>query len=307
MKLIHKQSRLIRRMFGETVEQRRESMGYVFILLWLIGVVWFFLIPFIQAIMQMFYKVELGEDGISYTYIGLRVFQELFLENSKHIQTLTSSLGDSIIDSFLIVIFSLIVAVLLNRDFRGRGLIRAIMALPIIVSSGVLMQVFKGDLFLASIESSAEATVFQGVVVEDALLRMGLNDTLVNTISSLVAGILDLIWQCGIQILLFIGGMQSVPRAYYEVCQVEGASPWQSFWRITFPLITPFVMLNFVYAVIDSFTMPTNQVIISINEYFHNVMYSHATALSFSYFILVLLVVGIIYLLISRRIFYIEK
>ena len=144
-------------------------------------------------------------------------------------------------------------------------------------------------------------------MIENALFKMGMPDTLINTISNSVSAILDLIWQSGIQILLFVGGMQSIPHTYYEVCSVEGASPWQGFWRVTFPMLSPFLVLNFIYAMIDSFTLPSNKVIVEINDYFHNVMYSQATVLSMTYFVIVLAVVGIAGFLITRRAFYIEK
>ncbi|MBR7071168.1 MAG: sugar ABC transporter permease [Clostridia bacterium] len=300
--------RCVRTLFGKTVEQRRDSMGYVFLLPWLIGLVSFFILPFFEAMYQMFYSMTLGENGVQYTYVGGKVFKEVLWENSNHIRMLLASIGNTLRDALLIVIFSLIVAILLNKPFRGRGFCRALMALPIIVSSGVLMQVLKGDLLLSSVESGAAAnTVFQGAVIEDALLKMGLSVTVVNFISNSVSTILDLIWQSGIQILLFVGGMQAIPSTYYEVCGVEGASPWQSFWRVTFPMLTPFLVLNMVYAVIDSFTMPENKVIVEINEYFHNVLYSQATVLSMAYFVLVSIIVGAIALIFSRRAFYIEK
>lgn len=293
--------------FGKTIEHRRNSVAYGFLLPWLIGLIAFFFVPFFEALYQMFFDMRIEETGVSYTYVGFKVFKEVLFESSAHIRMLLGSIGSTLRDAVLIVIFSLIVAVLLNKPFPGRGFCRALMALPIIVSSGVLMQVFKGDLLLNSVESSAEATIFQGIVIEETLMQMGMPVSAINMISNAVSSILDLIWQSGIQILLFVGGMQSIPKTYYEVCSVEGASPWQSFWRVTFPMLSPFLILNFVYASIDSFTLPTNEVIGEINEYFHNVMYSQATVLSMAYFLLVLVVVGISGLIISKRVFYVEK
>ncbi len=294
-------------LFGKTIEQRRNSVAYGFLLPWIIGVIAFFIVPFFEALYQMFFTMTIEETGVTYEYVGFRVFKDVLFDNSAHIRMLLGSIGNSLRDAILIVVFSLIVAVLLNKPFPGRGFCRALMALPIIVSSGVLMQVFKGDLLLSSVESGAEATIFQGAVIEDTLIKMGMPIKAVEFIGTSVSAILDLIWQSGIQILLFVGGMQSIPSTYYEVCSVEGATPWQSFWRVTFPMLSPFLILNFIYALIDSFTLPTNAVIGEINEYFHNVMYSQATVLSMAYFLLVLIVVGISSLIISKRIFYIEK
>ena len=298
---------IIKALFGKTVEQRRNSSAYLFLLPWLIGLLAFFIVPFFEALYQMFYEMTIEDSGVIYHYVGMKVFKTVLFDSSEHIRMLLGSVGLTLRDSALIVIFSLVIAVLLNKPFPGRGLCRALMALPIIVSSGVLMEVFKGDLLLSSVESSANASIFQGAVIENALFKMGMPDTLINTISNSVSAILDLIWQSGIQILLFVGGMQSIPHTYYEVCSVEGASPWQSFWRVTFPMLSPFLVLNFIYAMIDSFTLPSNKVIVEINDYFHNVMYSQATVLSMTYFVIVLAVVGIAGFLITRRAFYIEK
>lgn len=300
-------NRLVRGLFGSTVEQRRDSMGYLFILPWAIGLLWFFLVPMAQAVLYVFNNVTTTDTGVQYEFVGSKIIRLVFLDNPDNFRMIVESVLGTLFNAALIVAFSLIVAVLLNKPFRGRGLCRALVALPIIVSSGVLMQVFKEDLFRSSIESGAAATVFQGIVIEDSLAKMGLNDELIGMLTGAVASILDLIWQSGIQILLFVGGMQSISRSLLEVCEVEGASPWQTFWKVTFPMISPFLLLNFVYAIIDSFTISSNTVIVKINDYFHNVLYSHATTMSIAYFILVLILVGLATAIISRRVFYIEK
>ena len=300
-------SRLVRCLFGSTIEQRRDSMGYVFILPWVIGLIWFFLWPMAQAALYVCNEVTLGDNGLVYNFVGTKIIRQVFFDNPNNFRTILESTGTTLINALLIVAFSLIVAVLLNKPFRGRGFCRALVALPIIVSSGVLMQVFKEDLFRSSIESAAEATVFQGVVLEDSLAKLGLGDEFIGVLTGLVSSILDLIWQSGIQILLFVGGMQSISSSLLEVCEVEGASPWQTFWKVTFPMISPFLLLNFVYAVIDSFTISSNPVIVQINDYFHNILYANATTMSVAYFLLVLVVVGLATAIISRRVFYIEK
>lgn len=300
-------SRLVRCLFGSTIEQRRDSMGYVFILPWVIGLIWFFLWPMAQAALYVCNEVTLGDNGLVYNFVGTKIIRQVFFDNPNNFRTILESTGTTLINALLIVAFSLIVAVLLNKPFRGRGFCRALVALPIIVSSGVLMQVFKEDLFRSSIESAAEATVFQGVVLEDSLAKLGLGDEFIGVLTGLVSSILDLIWQSGIQILLFVGGMQSISSSLLEVCEVEGASPWQTFWKVTFPLVTPFILLNAVYSIIDSFTYYSNPVMQRIEEYFNKMYNSSGTTLAVAYCLMVLAVTGLVAWFISRRVFYIEK
>ncbi len=297
----------IRFLFGATKEQRYESMGLVFILPWFIGVCWFFVVPFIQAMFFIFFKVEASANGLVYTYAGLDIIDQVFFVDPENGRAIWESLGTTFVDSILIVAFSLIVAMLLNKPFRGRAFCRALMALPILVSSGVLMTVFQQDLFRSSVELNSQATIFQGAVLEDTLIKLGMKTEWVSAMSNQVAAILDLIWQSGIQILLFVGGIQSIPRSYMEVAEVEGATSWQSFWKITFPMITPFLLLNLIYAIVDSFTSASNPVMTEIADYFGTVNYSAATTLSVAYFLVVLIIVGLATLIISRRVFYIEK
>lgn len=144
-------------------------------------------------------------------------------------------------------------------------------------------------------------------MLEDSLAKLGLGDEFIGVLTGLVSSILDLIWQSGIQILLFVGGMQSISSSLLEVCEVEGASPWQTFWKVTFPLVTPFILLNAVYSIIDSFTYYSNPVMQRIEEYFNKMYNSSGTTLAVAYCLMVLAVTGLVAWFISRRVFYIEK
>lgn len=290
----------IKRLFGKTLEQRRESVGYAFILPWIVGVSLFFLYPMGQGMVFLFNKVEILAGSMLTEYVGMDNLRQVFMVDEMNLRLMVENVGSTFLNAVLIVLFSLIVAVLINKPFRGRGFCRALLALPILVSSSVLMQVFHEDLFRISVESSTQDTMFQGQIIETILVKMGLSWETVWKFSDIVNRIMDLIWQSGIQILLFVAGMQAVPASYREVCQIEGATPWQSFWRVTFPLISPFLQLNFVFAVIDSFTLYSNPVIIKINEYFQSLEYSYGMALSMAYFIGILLLLGISLKLMAR-------
>lgn len=293
----------LRRLFGKTLEQRREAVGYAFILPWIVGVSLFFLYPLGQGVVLLFNKVEILSGRMLTEYVGLDNLRQVFLVDEMNLRLMAENVGQTLLNAVLIVLFSLIVAVLMNKPFRGRGFCRALLALPILVSSSVLMQVFHEDLLRTSITAGAQSDMLQGQLLETLLVKLGLSLETVWRFSDVVDRIMDLIWQSGIQILLFMAGMQAVPSSYMEVCQIEGATPWQSFWRVTFPLIGPFLQLNFVFAVIDSFTLYSDPVIIKIQEYFRSLEYSYGIALSLAYCVGILLLIGIALKIMDRRLY----
>ena len=293
----------LRRLFGKTLEQRREAVGYAFILPWAVGVSLFFLYPLGQGVVLLFNKVEILSGRMLTEYVGLDNLRQVFLVDEMNLRLMAENVGQTLLNAVLIVLFSLIVAVLMNKPFRGRGFCRALLALPILVSSSVLMQVFHEDLLRTSITAGAQSDMLQGQLLETLLVKLGLSLETVWRFSDVVDRIMDLIWQSGIQILLFMAGMQAVPSSYMEVCQIEGATPWQSFWRVTFPLIGPFLQLNFVFAVIDSFTLYSDPVIIKIQEYFRSLEYSYGIALSLAYCVGILLLIGIALKIMDRRLY----
>lgn len=292
---------------GLTIKQRRGLLGLFFVAPWIVGVLLFFLIPMGQSIVYMFNDVTVRPDGAHAEYVGMEIIQDVLFKDPENVRMMLTAIAQTLGEVVLILAFSLFIAIILSQKFRGRTVARAIFALPIIVSSGVLLEVFRQDLFASSMAQTSDVTIFQSAALEMAMLRLGLDPGLVSQLTGAVSNILDLLWKCGVQILLFLGGIKAVPAHLYEVCSVEGANAWQTFWKVTFPLVTPFILLNAVYSIIDSFTYYTNPVMQRIQEYFNNLYTSSATTLAVSYCLLVLVVTGIVAWFISRKVFYLEK
>ncbi len=292
---------------GLTIKQRRGLLGLFFVAPWIVGVLLFFLIPMGQSIVYMFNDVTVRPDGAHAEYVGMEIIQDVLFKDPENVRMMLTAIAQTLGEVVLILAFSLFIAIILSQKFRGRTVARAIFALPIIVSSGVLLEVFRQDLFASSMAQTSDVTIFQSAALEMAMLRLGLDPSLVSQLTGAVSNILDLLWKCGVQILLFLGGIKAVPAHLYEVCSVEGANAWQTFWKVTFPLVTPFILLNAVYSIIDSFTYYTNPVMQRIQEYFNNLYTSSATTLAVSYCLLVLVVTGIVAWFISRKVFYLEK
>ena len=298
MKLLNQTGRLSR---------RQNAYAYAFLAPWIIGLIAFFIIPMVDTVRYVFHHVVIGVDGLEYTYVGWENFNTIFVSSPEAIKLITGSLGNMFLRVVMVLFFSLFMAIVLNQQFRGRAFSRMVLALPIIISSGVLLSVFKEDLFAQSVIDQADFTIFQGEVLKQTMLSVGLSVEAVSKITGYISQIIDMIWYSGVQLLLFLAALQSIPKQLYEVCDVEGSTPWQTFWLVTFPLITPFLLLNTFYTIIDYFTDYNNPVMIRVTQYFDKMNYSYSATLAMVYFLVVGVVIGAIGLLMSRRIFYIEK
>lgn len=120
----------------------------------------------------------------------------------------------------------------------------------------------------------------------------------------IVSGVFDLTWKAGLQIVLFIAGLQTIPAQLYEAAQVEGATGWESFWKITFPMITPMLMVNLIYTIIDNFTDYSNVVMKYILNFGRQLDFVYSAALSWIYFVLVFVIVGVVYAVLNRKVVY---
>lgn len=289
------------------LSKRRESGGYIFILPWLIGTLIFFIYPFIQSIYFAFCDLTFSEKGLVKKFTGLENFRVVFFENPEVFQKLVNSVTQMLTELVLIITLSFILSIILNQNFHGKTFARAVFALPLIVSSGVLLSIFKTSVFSQSQEAIAETTVFQASGVQAMLESAGVGQGLINTIVGWVNSLVDMLWKSGVQIIVFLSGIQSIPPSYYEVCDIEGATAWQRFWRVTFPIMMPFCFLNIIYTIIDSFTYQSNPVMLQIMQYFGNLQYAFSNALALAYFVVIIIIIGIIAKLISGHIVYIDK
>ena len=262
--------------------------------------------PFLQSVVFSFSDVTFENRKIITKFVGLNVYKAVFIEDPTVFRMMISSIGQTLLYTVCVLIMSVFLAIILNQSFKGRSFWRLIFCLPIIVSSGLVLEVFKNDLTFQAGTSDA-TTIFQSTVLSQLLLDMGIGDSVINAVVTAVNNIVDILWMSGVQILLFITGLQSVSPMLYEVCDVEGATAWQKFWNVTFPLLTPYIMLNVVYTIIDISTATTNSVMKSINGYYRNVMYSRGSAESVGYFLMILVILGIAAAVMSKRTFYIDK
>lgn len=269
----------------------------MFILPWFIGFVFFFAKPFAQAVLYSFGEVSFPDGGgIHLQLSGFQNYKDAFIADSKFPRALWESLGGLLADVLIILAFSLFVALILKSKFRGRTAVRAIFFLPVIIASGVVLDLLNNnDMASLLLSGDRNSILFDSGGMNDWLIPMGLGPLI-----EVVQNIFDMSWKSGIQILLFLAGLQTISPQMYEVANVEGATAWEKFWKITFPLLTPILLLNVVYTIIDSFTDFSNQTMRIIMDYAQHMRIGYGSALAIIYFVIVFLVAGGAYLLISK-------
>lgn len=245
-----------------SLSKKRSITGYMFILPWLIGFIWFYARSLFMTVQFSFSDLTVNPGG-GYTldFVGLDNFIYAFRVHASYKQVLTTSIGDMLIDVPLIIFFSLFVALLLNQKFKGRTLVRAIVFLPVLLNAEAVMDAMElarsmmsGGISNASAEMAEAAT---GGVNMSYYIQMfgslGLPTELLDYITGAVSRISDIVSASGVQIVIFIAALQSIPSSLYEVSKIEGATGYETFWKITFPMVMPHIVTNVVYTVVDSF------------------------------------------------------
>ena len=288
-----------------SAEDRRQYVGLAFLTPWLIGVTVFFLIPLVSAIVYVFCDIKFSSEGIVATFCGLDNIRDVYMTRVQPIQCIAKALGNTLVDLVVITLLSFFLAVLLNMQFKGRAVFRTIFSMPVIVASGALLQLFKADLSASSMLEEA-TTIFQGTGIEEILISFGLSADLIQSFVGVINTALDLIWRCGVQTLLFLAGMQSIPGYLNEVCDLDGATAWQKFWKVTVPLTTPYLIINVVYTIVDSATYYDNPVMQEVGWKFDALEFGYCNALSFGYCITTLIMVAIVYKFLSKRVVYLD-
>lgn len=245
--------------------RKRMIAGYLFILPWLIGFIIIYVRSLFQTMEFCFNKLEMDAINGGYTLlpVGWENFRYAFLEHGSFKQTLTSSVMNMLVDVPLITFFSLFMAMLLNKKFPGRAAVRAIFFLPVILGSGAIVsamdmsaRMMQGGVSGQAAEAAADAAASMAFSIDylvSMFMNLGLPAKMLNYITSAVGRINDIISMSGVQIVIFIAALQSIPSSLYEVAKIEGATGYETFWKITFPMVMPHIITNVVYTIVDSF------------------------------------------------------
>ena len=249
--------------FRLSMSRKRMIVGLLFIMPWLIGFLYFYVRTLFMTGQFAVSQIRiLPIGGYELAFTGLDNFIYAFRAHPDFKQILTTSLFDMIVDVPLIIFFSLFVAVLLNRKFKMRALVRAIFFLPIILNADAITEALSMQLSMmtggispmsSEVASSASNTTVSVGYYLSLFENLALPPVVLDYIVGAVSRISDIITASGVQIIIFIAALQSIPPALYEVSRIEGATGYETFWKITFPMVMPHIVTNVVYTVVDAF------------------------------------------------------
>lgn len=285
-------------------EKKKSIVGYFFLIPWGIGTVAFLLVPLFQSILYSVGNLKIGaEYGVE--IVGFEHYVKAFTEDSQFLPLLTSSLPPLLYQVPIIVLLSLFLALLLNRKFFGRTVIRGIFFMPIIIANGMVISILNGDAFSANVMAGSSAShMFSSEMLGVLMNGIPGAGELVDFVTGFVDSIFSLLWKSGIQTLLFMTALQSIPVSMYEAAKMEGGTGWELFWKITFPMVSPTILLNVIYTIIDTFGDPANGVVKYANSFAIQGDFNYSSALIWVYTAIMLVFVGVTYTAINRYVYY---
>lgn len=299
-------------------ELKRQKALFVFLIPFLVGFVFLFLGICFNSLKFSFSDIKmLGSKGFKLTSAGFANYKYAFATDPDFVNNLKSSTLSMLRDVIIATLFSLLIAVILNSNIKCRPLFRAIFFIPVILATGF---VAKADSQAAMFSSqwnsmgtdAVGTEIANGLIsskeLSDVLLELSFSEDLSNFVLSAVDGIFNIVNISGVPILIFLAGIQSINPAIYEASDIDGASRWEAFWLITFPMISPIMLVNVIYIIIDSMTSSSNVIITQIQELSFNAgKMGVASAMAWIYFILNAIIIVIFYVMVSRYTYYQQK
>ncbi len=301
-----------------SLEKRKSRAGWVFVLPFVIGLAFIYIPVLVNSLTYSFCTIERNRgDGGGFTLnpVGFANYSEALFgaEGTGFVKTLTSGIQQLIFDIPAIVIFSLFVAVILNQKMLGRAAFRAIFFIPVILSTGLIDEIDASNALVdhmggSGIDTgsgtSSSSQVIEAVDIEQLFSSMKVGTEVVEYVTDMVNNIYSIVNRSGVQILIFLAGLQSISPSIYEACTIDGATSWETFWKITFPMISPMILVNALYTIIDSFTSASNTVMSYINTVYDSSKTVLSTAMAWIYFVIIMLIIAAFFGLFSAFVFY---
>lgn len=277
-----------------SMQKRRALVGYTFIAPWILGAAVFFVFPMIYSLILSFSKSNNMSD-FDLTLVGLENYKEALFTDVKFFGYFVDSVKDAIINPILILAFSLLLAFLVNQKIKFKGFFRTTFFLPVVLGAGFIMQQLLGE----NLQQQTVSVVSELLLSEE--LTKSLPYSVVTFIQELLQRITIILWSSGVQIVLFLGGLQSIPDTIYEAASIDAASEWEKFWLITFPLLMPTTLLCAIYTIVDSFASSANEALNYIVEVaFDKNKFEVSAAMGWLYFSFVALLILIVYVFINK-------
>lgn len=291
--------------------KKKAITGYLFILPFIIGFLAFMIKPLFQSLYMSFTEVGISPEGMTFKWVGLKNYLSAFTVDPDFNRFLVEEMSKMFFNSLAVMVFSFFVALILNQKFKGRALVRAVFFLPVIMASGCILGIESSNTLIASVQSAIEDGFNQGTSItgalEDILKAAGIGVRAFEKVFELVDSVYDVAIAAGIQIIIFLSGLQTIPTNMYEAAQIEGCTAWESLWKITFPMVSSLMLVNWIYCIVDFCMRTDGQIMDKIHTQMVIVMnYGFASAMAWAYFLVVIAIIAISSFIISKAVYYYE-
>ncbi len=275
--------------FKLTLERRNQLKGLVFVLPFIIGVLAFFIYPILFSL-RISFASEIKIVGMKLFGWNLESYKRAFIVDTEFLPEFKDTVIFTLTRFPLTIVLSLIISILLNKNIKGRGFFRVIFFIPFLLGSGEVMR----QILNQGVDKAVLNVTDGRIIPYNILVYFG--TTIMDTVQSVFGSLVTILWGSGVQILLFLAGLQSISPALYEAAKIDGATEWEIFWKVTVPMISPMMLLNIIYTLVDSFTSIDNNLLQYIRTYgFANNEFSYAAAMSWIYFLFIALVVAVVF------------
>lgn len=285
-------------------ERKKSIAGFLFISVWLAGFIYFFIIPFVFAFIFSVSNVAIKTGFIDIKYEGFRNYTTFLTVDPTFYIRFVAAIQEMVWQLPLIVTYSLFMALILNSKFRGRMFARSIFFLPVVIVSGTIMGLMSNVSFDTA--QSGGARLFEGVEFGSLLTSLGMPSEFVSYVMSIINNIFELVWKSGVQILFFLAGLQTIPKSLYEAAQVEGATKWEEFWKITFPIISPTTILCVFYTLVDMANDTSNPIVAYIGQFIRQSKFSMGSTLSVIWFLVIIALAAAVFLISRRNVYFMD-
>lgn len=304
-----------------SLDKKKARVGWIFVLPFLIGFVFIYL-PMVKDSLVMAFSdmTIMASGGMEFRFVGLENFKYALFTDAGFVQTLVTGIGELVFEIPAILLFALFMAILLNQKMVGRAAFRAIFFLPVVLSTGIMETIEASNILgsymgeTSGIDDGSGASTADGIIsamdIESLFENMKIGTELVEYVVGIINDIYGIVNRSGVQMLIFLAGLQSISPAIYEACKIDGATGWETFWKITFPMISPMILVNAVYTIIDAFTIESNTVMSYISNQSTAISQNGteiSTAMSWMYFMIVVVILAVVAGIMSMFVFYQRK
>lgn len=284
-----------------------DRYAYLFIAPFVLGFIFLYADLIYSSIVYSFCELVFKGKSFENVFVGMDNFKNVLTVNAEFLPALTSAVTDMITMIPVILIFSLFMATLLNRNMPGRALFRSIFFIPVILMTGIVTKLDTSTTVQSVIATNdlasgtATSSGLNLMDIQNALQGMSIGTGAIEFIIKFIDDIYSVVNNSGVQIILMLASLQSISPSVYEAASIEGATGWESFWKITLPMVAPVVFVCAIYTVIDQMSASTNSIMLLIEKTTENSGYGLASAMAWIFF-LVIIVFLLIVTIIGRKV-----